>query len=226
MFSEVHSLFSFQNLISSLLVASAKIVAKQNLQLIKLKFTSLLVQASTVLQGKNISVPDLRLVLTASYIPNEENNDTREINPNRFIREVLGNAQSIGEAFEALMGQNLLGYKNYHVLRPIIDSYAGEISAKLNEYEDHLSGYVVVTNLQHYLDAELEQGEQAKPDPKLLDELSLKIQVNVTEKTMEYINELWESLGRRIGIPLQALPLHKVAKGCNNTGQGEYKLLP
>ena len=96
----------------------------------------MLVLARTVLQDKNISVPDLRLVLAASYIPDEENNDTREINPSRFICEVLGNAQSIGEAFEALMCQDLLGYKNYHVLRPIIDNYASEISAKLNEYEE------------------------------------------------------------------------------------------
>lgn len=195
-------------------VTSARLVAKENLRNIKRKFSSVVVLARTVLQDKNISVPDLRLVIIASYIPNEENNDTREINPSRFIHEVLGNAQSIGDAFEALMGQNLLGYKNYHVLRPIVDNYAGEISAKLDEYEDDLSGYVVVTKLQDYLDAELEQGEQAKPDPKLLDELSLKIKVNVTEKTMEYISELWNSLGRRIGIPLSALPLHRVAQGC------------
>ena len=71
-----------------------------------------------------------------------------------------------------------------------------------------------MTNLQDYLDAELEQSEQAKPDPKLLDKLSFKVQVNITEKTMEYISELWNTLGHRIRIPLSALPLHKVAKGC------------
>ena len=174
----------------------------------------MLVLARTALQNKNISVPDLRLVLAASYIPSEENNDTREINPSRFICDVLGTAQSIGEAFEALMCQNLLGFKNYHLLRSIIDNYASEISAQLDEYEDELGGYVLVTNLQDYLDAELEQTEQAKPDPKLFDELSVKVKVNVTEKTMQYVSELWTSLGRRIGLPLSALPLHRVAKGC------------
>ena len=174
----------------------------------------MLVLAVTVLQGKKISVPDLRLVLVASYVPTEENNDTREINPSRFIREVLGNAQSIGEAFEALMSQNLLGFINYHVLRPIIDNYASEISAKLDEYEDELDGYFLATNLEDYLAAELEQSQQAKPNPKLLDEVSVKVKVDVTEKKMKYVNELWTSLVRRFGLPLSALPLHRVAKGC------------
>ena len=170
--------------------------------------------ALTVLQDQNISVPNLRVLLAASYVPEVENNDTREINSSRFISGVLGNTQSLSEVFEALMSQELLTFKNFHLLRPIVNTYAGEISAKLDEYEDDLGGYVLVTNLQDYLDDELEQGEQAKPDPKLFDELSVKVRVNVTEKTMQYISELWKSLGRRIGLPLSALPLHKVAKGC------------
>ena len=192
----------------------ASLIASYNLQKITEKFASVIVLARDVLQEKNISVPDLRLVLVASYRPSEENNDTREINPSKFIRDVLGTAQSIGEAFEALMYQNLMSFKNYHLLRLIVSIYASEISAKLNEYEDELGGYVLVTKIQDYLDAELEQTEQAKPDPKLFDELSVKVKVNVTEKTMEYVSELWTSLGRRIGLPLSALPLHRVAKGC------------
>jgi len=173
-----------------------------------------LLLALTVLQEKNISVPNFRVFLAASYVPEEESNDTRLINPSRFISEVIGTAQSLSEVFETLMSKELLSFKNYHVLRPIIDNYAGEVKAKLNEYEDELGGYVLVTKIQDYLDADLEQSEQSKPDPKLFDELSIKVKVNVTEKTMEYVSELWSSLGRRIRLPLSALPLHQVRDGC------------
>ena len=171
------------------IAVSASLVAKENLLKIKQKFASVLVLARTVLQEKNISVPDLRLVLAASYVPNEENNDTRHINPSRFICEVLGTAQSIGEAFEALMCQNLLGFMNYDVLRPIIDNYAGESSTILDEYEDELDGYFLATNLRDFLAAELEQSQQAKPDPKLLDEVAVKVNVDVTEKKLKYYGQ-------------------------------------
>ena len=174
----------------------------------------MLLLALTVLQKKNISVPNFRVFLAASYVPEEESNDTRLINPSRFISEVIGTAQSLSEVFETLMSKELLSFKNYHVLRPIIDNYAGEVTAKLNGYEDELGGYVLVTKIQDYLDADLEQSEQSKPDPKLFDELSIKVKVNVTEKTMEYVSELWSSLGRRIRLPLLALPLHQVRDGC------------
>ena len=59
-----------------------------------------------------------------------------------------------------------------------------------------------------------QQGEQSKPDPKLLDELSVKVKANVTEKTMKYVSELWDSLAYRVKLPVTALLFQKVAKGC------------
>ena len=193
---------------------SASLIAEENLRKIKEKFASLLVLARRVLQKKKISVADLRLVLAASYVPTEKSKDTGGINPSRFIHEVLGTAQSISEAFEALIYRDLLNFVNHHVLRPVVKIYASEISAKLDEYEHELGGYFLVTKIQDYLDAEPDKTKQSKPDPKLFAELSVKVKVNVTRKTMKYVSELWKSLGCRIQLPLSALPLHKVAEGC------------
>ena len=197
-----------------MVVGSASLVAKENLRMIKQKFASVLALALTLLQDKNISVPNLRVFLAAAYVPIGESNDARAVNPSRFISDVLGTAQSLSEVFEALMSHNLLNHINYHVLRSIIDHYAHEISAKLKEYEDQLGGYFLATNLQDYLAAELEQSQQTKPASKLLEDFSLKVNINVTQKKIKYVRELWTSLGCRIGLPLSALPLHKVKKGC------------
>ena len=193
------------------------VIAKENLRMIKDKFASLLALAHRVLQGKNIDSSNLRLFLAARYLPEEDSNDTREINSSRFIAEVLSTAHSLSEIFGLLMIQGLLNYKNFYVLRSIINEYASdntEMKKTLSEYEEALAGYILVTKMKDYLDAELQQSEQSKPDSKLFDELSVKVKATVTEKTLKYVNELWDSLAHQVELPVTALPFHKVAKGC------------
>ena len=185
--------------------------------MIKDKFASLLALAHRVLQGKNIDSSNLRLFLAACYLPEEDSNDAREINPSRFIVEVLGTAQNLGEIFELLMIRGLLSYKNFYILRSMINHYASddiEIKTKLDEYEQELAGYILVTKMKDYLDTELQEGKQSKPDPELLDKLSVKVKANVTEKTLEYVRELWDSLAYQVKLPVTALPFHKIARGC------------
>ena len=193
------------------------VLAKENLQKIKFKYASLLSLALSVLQRKNIDMSIFRVFLAALYLPEEDSNDTREINPSRFVAKVLGSAQDLVEIFQSLMVQGLMSYKNCYVLRSIINHYASdeiELKKKLSEYEEALAGYVLVTKMKDYLNTELQQGEQSEPDPKLFDELSVKVKANVTEKTLKYVNELWDSLAHHTKLPVTALLFHKVAKGC------------
>ena len=193
------------------------VLAKRNLQKIKDKFAPLLALAHRVLQGKDIDMSNFRLFLTAHYLPEEDDNDTRAIDPTKFVSQVLGTAQSVSEILQSLMIHRLLNYKNFDVLRSIINHYASddvEMKVKLDEYEQELAGYVLVTKMKDYLNAEIQQSEQSESDPKLLDELSLKVKANVTEKTLTYVNELWKSLVRQIKLPVTALIFHKIAEGC------------
>ena len=193
------------------------VLAKRNLQKIKDKFAPLLALAHRVLQGKDIDMSNFRLFLTAHYLPEEDDNDTRAIDLTKFVSQVLGTAQSVSEILQSLMIHRLLNYKNFDVLRSIINHYASddvEMKVKLDEYEQELAGYVLVTKMKDYLNAEIQQSEQSESDPKLLDELSLKVKANVTEKTLTYVNELWKSLVRQIKLPVTALIFHKIAEGC------------
>ena len=200
-------------------MVDSSVLAKENLQKIKFEYATLLSLALSVLQRKNIDMSIFRVFLTALYLPVEDSNDAREINPSRFIVEVLGTAQNLGEIFQSLLARGLMDYKNCYVLRSIIDRYASddtEMKKTLTEYEEALAGYVLVTIVKDYLDAELQlhQDEQSKPDPKLFDELSVKVKAKVTEKTLEYVRKLWGSLAYQVKLPVTALPFHRVAKGC------------
>ena len=192
-------------------------LAKENLEKIRGKFASLIALAGSVLQGKDIDMSNLQLFLTAHYLPVEDDNDTRAIDPSRFISQVFGNARSVSKVLQSLMIHNLLNFKNFKVLRSIINHYASgdiEMKTKLDEYEQQLAGYILVTKMNEYLNAELKPSEETKPDLKLLNELSIKVKASVTEKTLKYVNELWDSLVYQVKLPVTALLFHRVAEGC------------
>ena len=193
------------------------VLAKKNLKKIKHKFAPLLALAHRVLQRKDIDMCNFRLFLTAHYLPEEDDNDTRAIDPSKFVSEVLGTAKSVSETLQSLMVHHLLSYKNFDVLRSIIDHYASddiEMKTKLDEYEQELAGYFLVTKMKDYLNAEFEQSEHSELDLNLLDELSLKVKANVTEKTVTYVSELWKSLIRQVKLPVTAVLFHRIAEGC------------
>ena len=192
------------------------LVRSKNLLKIKDIFASLIALAERVLQGKDINIPNFRLFLMARYLPEEDSNDTKAIDPSKFVNQVLGTAQSIGEILQSLMIHRLLSYKNFDVLCSIINHYASdniEMKQKLNEYEEELAGYILVTKIIDHLDVELQQSV-SEPDPELLHELSVKVKANVTEKTLKYVSELRDSLAYRVKLPVTAVLFHKIAKGC------------
>ena len=134
------------------------ILAKKTLKKIKDKFASLIAVAEGVLQGKDIKMSNLRSYLIARYLPEEDDNDTRAIDPGKFVSQVLGTPQNVSEILESLMIHRLLSYKNFDVLRSIINHYASddtEIKKKLSEYEEALAGYILVTKMKDYLDADI-----------------------------------------------------------------------
>ena len=193
------------------------VLAKKNLQKIKDKFAPLLSLAHRVLQKRDIDMSNFHLYLTAQYLPEEDDNDTRAIDPCKFVGQVLGAAKSVSETLQSLLVHRLLSYKNFDILRSIISHYASddiEMKTKLDDYEQELAGYVLVTKMKDYLNAEIQQGELSEPDSELLHELSVKVKANVTEKTLKYVSELRDSLAYQVKLPVTAVLFHKIAKGC------------
>ena len=169
-------------------------LATENLRKIKSEYASLFALALYVLQEKNINMSILRGFLIALYSPDTGSNDTRDINFNQFIDEVLGTAHTVGAILESLMKYGLLSYTNFYVLRDIINHFAADdipIKRKLDEYEQKLTGYMLVTKMEQYLHEEAEQSDQSEPDLKLCDDISDKTKANIIEKILKYLSDRW-----------------------------------
>ena len=191
-------------------------LAFENLRAIKGKFASLLALADSKLHGKSISIRNLRVFLAALYSPDDDSNDARAIDASGFLDEVLGTAQDLGDIFVGMSKRGLVNYKNYHALRSIVAHYAEddqELMEKVNKYGEELAGFALVTKMQDYLDADLQTCEQSEPD-KLLDDLTIKVGGNVTECTLQYVSDLWDSLACQLKLPQCSMLFDKVAEGC------------
>lgn len=192
------------------------VLAKENLKKIREKFAPLIALAGSVLQEKGIDIPNFRLFLTGCYLPEEDDNDTKIIDPSEFVSQVLGKAQNVCEILQSLIIYGLLDYKNIDILRLIIEHYASdnsEVRRELREYKEQLVGHILMIKIIDYLNAK-EQQIVSEPVPNLLDELSFKVKAEVTKKTLKYVSELRVSLAYQVKLPAAALLFHGVARGC------------
>ena len=157
------------------------------------------------------------MFLAFCYLPSEDSNDSREVDATDFVDKVVGAAQNLGDVLVALRRMGLLNYRNYSILRSLIDYYASddqELNEKMQEYEEEVAGYAVATKMQDYVDVESQQCEQSETDPELFKVLSLKLGENVTDHTLQYVKEVWDSLASRLKLPHSALLFERVAEGC------------
>ena len=192
------------------------VLAKENLKKIREKFAPLIALAGSVLQEKGINISHFRLFLTARYLPAEDSNDTKIIDPSKFVSQVLGKAQNVCDILQSLIIYGLLDYKNIDILCLIVEHYASdnsEVRRELREYKEQFAGHILVIKIIDYLNAK-EQQSMSKPIPNLLHELSAKVKAKVTEKTLKYVSELRESLAYQVELPAETLLFHGVAKGC------------
>ena len=192
------------------------VLAKENLKKIREKFAPLIALAGSVLQEKGIDIPNFRLFLTGCYLPEEDDNDTKIIDPSEFVSQVLGKAQNVCEILQSLIIYGLLDYKNIDILRLIVEHYASdnsEVRRELREYKEQLVGHILMIKIIDYLNAK-EQQIVSEPVPNLLDELSFKVKAEVTKKTLKYVSELRVSLAYQVKLPAAALLFHGVARGC------------
>ena len=183
---------------------------------IKLKFASLLALGHCKLLGKIIDMRKFRVFLIPFYSPEDDSNDSRVVDASDFVDKVLGTAQDLSDVFVALSKAGLLNFKNYGILRSIIKKYASddhELTQQMGEYEEEVAGYALVTKMQNFVDADFLQGE-SEADPDLFSALSLKVRENITEHTLQYVKEVWDSLARTLKLPHSALLFKRVAEGC------------
>ena len=191
--------------------------------MIKGKFSILVTKSRRKLQSRKINVDDVQTFLVTMYSSpdSKDGSDT--------VTTVVESAKSLDEIFRALSKHRLWDYLNYHLLQSIIEAFADdddELNGMMEQYQEDLTGYILTLRIQEYLDAtkhpiamsdsdnSVDEVVPLKQKYELFRKLTAKCEVNVTNHTLSYVIDLWQSLAKQFALPRPALILHDIAEGC------------
>jgi len=152
------------------------------------KFASLVKNASSNLQSI-INIDDFRVFVVNLFQPGD----------------CIPDSTSVHEIFCAITKNGLWDCLNFLPLELIIKEFAGndtEMPKWVKQYKEAVSGYMLCTKILDHIavsdsnDTDSEERLEENPakyDPRYYRRLSLKVKAEVTEVSMQYVSELWES---------------------------------
>jgi len=191
--------------------------------MIKGKFSLLVTKSHKKLQIRKVDVDDVQMFLVTMYSSpdSKDGSDT--------VAAVVESARSLDEIFRALSKHRLWDYLNYYLLQSIIEAFAHddkELNSMLEQYQEDLTGHILTLRIQEYLDAtkhpiamsdsdnSADEVVPLKQKYELFRKLTAKCEVNVTNHTLSYVIDLWQSLAKQFALPRPAMILHDIAEGC------------
>ena len=193
-------------------------IARCNIRKIKGKFSALVTKSRTRLQSREISVEDVQTFLITMY----SSPDSRD--GSYMVTTVIESAGSLDEIFRALSKYGLWDYLNYYLLQSIIEEFASddnELNGMMEQYQRDLTGHILTLKIQTHLDAVGEHSadenvpvSSPQHKHKLFKKLTVKVKANVADYSLNYVNDLWQSLTIQFALPQVAMILHEIAEGC------------
>ena len=183
------------------------------------------------LQYRAISVDHVKTYLIIMYSSPDTMDGSNTVN------RVLGSASCLDEIFHKLSEHGLWDYHNYYLLQNIIDKFAHddiELKGMMQQYQRDLTGHILALQIPTYLDAinaykdptsnsknsttDIEESILPTISPekklKLFKKLQVKVKVKITDHSVNYVIDLWQSLTDQFVLPKPALILHSIAEGC------------
>jgi len=176
------------------------------------KFATLVKNASRKLQSI-VNIDDFRVFVINLFQPGD----------------CIPDSGSVHEIFCAIAKNELWDCVNHFPLKLIIEEFAcndTKMSEWVKEYEQARSGYMLMTKISEHIgavavsdsddtDSEKQlKGKPAKYDPRYYRSLSLKVEAKVTEVSMQYVDELWESFTSYYRLPSCVAILDTVRAEC------------
>lgn len=187
-------------------------MVQSNIEEIKSRFSTLVTSVRHALEANNVQIDDLRQILT----------DILDLGIDSFITST-----NIAEIFRDLSNQKLWDYKHHSPVEKIVNSCLhGLIISEVKEYKEHLSGFYVATKLIDFIrtsdfddDTEMEASEislrsYGPKDYKLLRVKLKPKKRRISELSLQYVQDLWESFADEFELPSLTALLDKVLKGC------------
>ena len=126
---------------------------------------------------------------------------------------IMGNATSFTSIFECFTENGIWSYRNYHFLEVIIENFVPELCQSMVEYQNDYEGFKVATQLEHYIDALVQLPPLKSPDPALFLQLETKLQVSVSDRSLQYVDQLWKSLSQHFSLKPYTLVLENISTG-------------
>ena len=179
---------------------------------IKSRFSDLLLSVRHALEANNVQVDDLRQILTGIL----------DLGIDNFIPKT-----DLADIFAAVSDQRLWDYKHHSPVEKLVKRCLhGLIIGEVKEYKEHLSGFYVTTKLIDFIrtsdfddDTEMEASEICLRSygPKDYKSLRVKLKLKkrrISELSLKYVQELWESLADEFELPSLTALLDKVLEGC------------
>ena len=193
--------------IVALFLAGSAGAKEANLATIISRFADLVSKVSWKLKSKEIDMERLYI-----YIVNR-------FHPGHFISKTAG----IVEIFDMISRNRLWSYMNYHPLEAIISDFGGddaELNTWMKDYKVSLAGFRATTKIVEHIDtckddvilAE-EDDHIARYDKQYCSKLSIKLKQRVTEKSLDYIDQLWRSIAGNFLLPSLSYLIEKIYIG-------------
>ena len=182
-------------------------ITRNNRQKMEAKFAMLLMNTCRTLKEKPIDVEDFQMFLTG-YFPSE----------------CIPKSSTIHEIFEVITRHKLWDYWNYRPLDEIVQGFAADdpdVKSWIGSYKRDLKSYKVTTKLIDHIAASSadyippsEEEQPARYDQRYYERLSIKLKIQFTHHTLNYIDDLWNEYAELYGLLPYVALLDCIHKGC------------
>ena len=182
----------------------ADVLARKNLLKITAKFTKLVFLTSKHLQNEGTDIAVVQSLFISLYCVDNEQ-----------LQADIENTQDFNKLFKLIMRLGVLSYQNYDLLETLIEEFVPNLSNEMVDYQEQYVGYKHVTNLAHHIAAaEAVLAKHEHPTPDLFSTLTTKVDIELSTKTVQYVDDLKKSLLGHFPLQPHQLFLINILKGC------------
>lgn len=185
---------------------------RENLLRIKGCFAALIKRVCSKLSTMDINMKEFRLFIAALFPPGN----------------FLSNMDTVIEVFDAITHNYLWDYYFYSPIEEICKEFGKkdhELTAWISSYKSDLAGFKAATKIAEFIsecndenyiaDSEQSIGQYiARYDPRYCRKLAIKLNVQVTRKSLNYIDEFWRSVADHYLLPSLPVLLDSIHSGC------------
>jgi hypothetical protein len=187
-------------------------ILKENLATIKGSFAALVRKVTEKLERRKLSMKSFHLYMVNLFPPGD----------------IFADPVTVTDIFEAVSCHCLWDYSYCTPIEKIIDEFGGDdldLRGLIKSYKSELAGFKATTRIVDYIKmcgeeediADSEQSlrdDMARYDRRYCRKLTVKLRSRVTEKSLDYIDQFWQSIADHFFLPSLPVLLDSIQEGC------------